>query len=174
MRDMQRFLMLLRRYARARDHRGKRLTRLAVAYGIWHEYDAMQQQTPPARRHELPQCPVPPIDYNDQRLREVRANVQGPPSKSGGISDSDTTGLKQAAPGYLRLLLRRDPTDAEVAAEVAERYAPERREGAPANVEKKMGRLVKEAKTYEYVHLGNEHLTGRAPLPEPRRDKPRR
>ena len=87
-------------------------------------------------------APLPPIDRGRRKLAGVRADARA----------------------VLRHRLRREPTVAELAVEVAKRYPrgdPNRCEAAATTLE----RLIADAQRFEYSLPGLESITGRLPLP---------
>ncbi len=91
-----------------------------------------------------PLAPIPPIDYDGDRLSRVRRESRS----------------------VLREQLGREPAADEVAIEVAREYRDD--EPAPRAALRKMRRLVREAERYEFVFPGHRDVTGRESLPSPR------
>jgi|SRR5664279_596699 len=118
------------------------LSQRAIAYAIWYEYEqAHIRRQPRSRREKAPGNLIPRF-ATPLDLDDVRAKSER----------------------YLRDVGGRAPTNAEIAREVAGQFS----EADARAAVKKIQRLVAEAQTYEYRLIGNEHITGRKPLPPPR------
>jgi hypothetical protein len=120
------------------------LNQRAIAYAIWHEYEQAHIRRQRRSRREKPPGNLIPRFATRFDLDAVRADCERYLREVGG---------------------GRAPRNEEIAREVAGRFT----EAEARSAVRKIQRLVAEAKTYEYRHIGSDHITGRKPLPPPRR-----
>jgi len=178
-------LRLVRNYlGRVDGGRWAGASRLAVAYEIWWELEGtFVEGDLDARDGDPGAVPVTKIaskatSESSSFVREgqllairraKRTERENPPGPviPGIDHDLKQIGLaRREAERELRRELGREPLDIEIATEVVKLYSEQ--DTLVKTALRKMERLARELKIYEYTFPGREAVTGRRPLPEPR------